>query len=153
MSRDRIERTVFVAAPLERVWAVVTRAEHIAGWFSDTAEVDLRPGGALTLGWKEYGTYACTVERVEPPARVPGRLAAVFAWRGPVHPDTPVGPANSTLVEFTLTAEGEGTRLTVVESGFTALDMSEAEQDHHREDNTDGWRIKTEELRAYAVAG
>jgi uncharacterized protein YndB with AHSA1/START domain len=142
MSRDRIERTVFVAAPIERVWAVITRAEHIAGWFSDTAEVDLRPGGSLTLAWKEHGTYACTVERVEPPA--------VFAWRGPVHPDTPAGAANSTLVEFTLAAEGEGTRLTVVESGFAALDMSEAEQDHHREDNVDGWRVKTEELRAYA---
>jgi uncharacterized protein YndB with AHSA1/START domain len=142
MSRDRIERTVFVAAPIERVWAVITRAEHIAGWFSDTAEVDLRPGGSLTLSWKEYGTYACTVERVEPPT--------VFAWRGPVHPDTPDTPGNTTLVEFTLAAEGEGTRLTVVETGFVTLDMSEAEQDSHREDNVDGWRIKTDELRTYA---
>jgi uncharacterized protein YndB with AHSA1/START domain len=139
MSRDRIERTVLIAAPPERVWALVTRAEHLAGWFSDTAEIDLRPGGSLTLGWKEFGTYACTVERVEPPH--------LFAWRGPVKPDT---PDDTTLVEFTLTPEGDGTRLTVVETGFTALDMSEAEQDHHRTDNVDGWRIKTEELRVYA---
>lgn len=139
MSRDRIERTVLIAAPLERVWAVVTRAEHLAGWFSDTAEIDLRPGGALTLGWKEYGTYACTVERVEPER-------AVFAWRGPVTP----GSDDTTLVEFTLTPEGDGTRLTVVETGFAGLDMSEADQDRHRSDNVDGWRIKTEELRVYA---
>jgi len=138
-SRDRIERSVLIAAPVERVWAIVTRAEHLAAWFSETAEVDLRPGGALTLGWKEHGTYACTVERVEPPT--------TFAWRGPIAPDR---PGDTTLVEFTLAPEGAGTRLTVVETGFAALGMSEAEQDHHREDNVDGWKIKTEELRAYA---
>ena len=42
MRRDRTERPVSVAAPLERVWAIVTRAEHAAGWFSDTAEADPR---------------------------------------------------------------------------------------------------------------
>ena len=31
---------------------------------------------------------------------------------------------NSTLVEFTLAAEGDGTRLTVVETGFAGLDTT-----------------------------
>jgi uncharacterized protein YndB with AHSA1/START domain len=143
---DRIERSVFIAAPPERVWAVVTQPDHIAGWFSDAgAEVDLRPGGAMVLSWKEFGTYRCTVERVEPPT--------LFAWSGTVHPDAPITPGSTTLVEFRLAAEGDGTRLTVAESGFDALDLPAEERQRHRADNTEGWRVKTEELRAYVEAG
>jgi uncharacterized protein YndB with AHSA1/START domain len=57
---------------------------------------------------------------------------------------------NSTLVEFTLAAEGEGTGLRVVESGFTTLDMSQDEQRERAEGNTDGWRIQLDGLREYA---
>ena len=32
---ERIEREVLIDAPPETVWAVITQAEHIAGWFSD----------------------------------------------------------------------------------------------------------------------
>jgi uncharacterized protein YndB with AHSA1/START domain len=143
---DRIERSVFITATPERVWMVVTQPDHLGGWFADAgAEVDLRPGGAMVLTWKEWGTYRCTVERVEPPR--------LFVWSGPVHPDGPGGPGNATRVEFHLAPEGDGTRLTVVETGFASLDMPEEERRRHHADNTEGWRIKTEELRAYAETG
>ena len=44
MVADRIEREITIAAPIERVWSILTEAEHIHGWFAD-AEIDLRPGG------------------------------------------------------------------------------------------------------------
>jgi uncharacterized protein YndB with AHSA1/START domain len=54
---------------------------------------------------------------------------------------------NSTLVEFTLSREGDKTRLRVVESGFAALS---AEPDRHRravEGNTEGWTRVLDEVR------
>ena len=65
---DRIERDVLIAAPVERVWELITSAEHLGRWFGDAgAEIDLRPGGPLSLRWREYGTVHGRVEAVEPP--------------------------------------------------------------------------------------
>jgi uncharacterized protein YndB with AHSA1/START domain len=113
MTTDRIEREIVINAPQDRVWAALTEAEHVAGWFGDAAEVDLRPGGKMVFGWKEFGDHHARVERVEPP----GFFS--YRWARP----TSVEPAegNSTLVEFTLVPEGAGTRLRVVETGFASL--------------------------------
>jgi hypothetical protein len=64
MATDRIEREIFINASQERVWAVLTEAEHLAGWFGDCAEVDLRPGGKLVFGWKQHGDHHALVEDV-----------------------------------------------------------------------------------------
>ena len=142
MVPEKIEREVMIAAPIERVWAVVTQPEHVGSWFGDAgAEIDLRPGGAIIIRWKEYGTGYGIVERVEPPR--------VFAWRGALIGHTEVRPDNSTLVEFTLTAEHGGTRLRVVESGFHTLAIPREEAAKQAEGNVEGWRIKTAELAAY----
>lgn len=140
---EQIEREVMIAAPIERVWAVITQAEHVGRWFGDAgAEIDLRPGGAIITHWKEYGTGYGIVERVDPPH--------LFAWRGALLGETEVRDGNSTLVTFTLTSEGDHTRLRVVESGWDRLDMPAEEQLKHVEGNAEGWQIKTEELREYA---
>jgi uncharacterized protein YndB with AHSA1/START domain len=57
MDHDRIERKALINAPQERVWELLTEAEHLGRWFGDAgAEIDLRPGGAMTLSWEEHGT-------------------------------------------------------------------------------------------------
>jgi uncharacterized protein YndB with AHSA1/START domain len=146
MIPEQIEREVVIAAPIERVWAVVTQPEHVGTWFGDAgAEIDLRPGGAIIIRWKDYGTGYGIVERVEPPH--------VFAWRGALIGHTEVRPDNSTLVEFTLAAEGGGTRLRVVESGFQTLAVPADEAMKQAEGNVEGWRIKMDELAAYAAGG
>ena len=145
MVPDSIEREIVIAAPIERVWAVITRPEHVGSWFGDAgAEIDLRPGGAIIIHWREHGTGYGIVERVEPPH--------VFVWRGALLGHSEVRDGNSTRVEFTLTAEGDGTRVRVVESGFGTLDLPEEERAKQAEGNTEGWRIKMDELRDY-VAG
>ena len=49
MVPDRIERETLINAPSERVWALITEAQHLGRWFGDAgAEIDLRPGGAMT---------------------------------------------------------------------------------------------------------
>ncbi len=144
---DRIERDVLIGAPVERVWELVTSAEHLGSWFGDAgAEVDLRPGGALTLTWHGHAGIRGRVEAVEPPRR--------FAWRWlHVDADAPAEPtpANSTLVEFTLTAEGGGTRVAVVESGFDGLDVDIAARGELFAAHTGGWAAELGELVEHAT--
>jgi uncharacterized protein YndB with AHSA1/START domain len=143
---EQIERETVIAAPVERVWALLTDAEHLGRWFGDAgAELDLRPGGALSLSWEQHGTVRGRVVDVEAPRRFSYRWAVL---REP-HGSEPV-EGNSTLVEFTLEAEGDGTRLRVVESGFDKLFADPAKRDERAEDNRTGWGIELGELRDYA---
>ena len=146
MVPDKIERETFIAAPVERVWALITEAEHLGRWFGDAgAEIDLRPGGAMVMRWDEHGTSRGRVVEVAPHTRFSYRWAPFKDPGG----DEPV-EGNSTLVEFTLAPEGDGTRLRVVESGFAALDTSDEQRAENHKGNTAGWEYETGELRAYA---
>ncbi len=136
---DSIAREIVIDAPPERVWAIVTEARHIAGWFSDEAEIDLRPGGAMRLTWHGHGSYQGRVETVDPPH--------TFAFRWLRRHDVDAG---STLVVMTLSPEGASTRLRVVESGFGDLAWPEDEQVRHADENRVGWGVELDELRAYA---
>jgi uncharacterized protein YndB with AHSA1/START domain len=146
MVPEQIERETVIAAPVERVWTLLTQAEHLGRWFGDTgAEIDLRPGGAFSLSWEQHGTVRGRVVDVEPNER--------FSYRWIVIGDREHGDpveGNSTLVEFTLHAEGDGTRLRVVESGFDSLEAEAEKQTERVEDNRRGWGIKVADLREYA---
>jgi uncharacterized protein YndB with AHSA1/START domain len=143
MIADRIEQEILIAAPPEVVWELVTDPEHVGAWFGDAAEIDLRPGGDAALTREGHGTFLARLERVEPP-----RFFS-FRWARPK--DTPPAEGTSTLVEFSLSAEGDGTRLRVVESGFAALAVPEDERAQRFADNTEGWNIELGHLRDYAA--
>lgn len=146
MALDQIERETTIAAPVERVWELLTEAEHVGRWFGDAgAEIDLRPGGEIVMRWAEHGTSRGRVEAVEPNRRFAYRWAP-FRDPGGVEPVE----GNSTLVEFTLSAEGEATRLRVVESGFAALDCSDEQRANNLAGNTEGWALELGELSDYA---
>jgi uncharacterized protein YndB with AHSA1/START domain len=128
------------------VWALITEAEHLGRWFGDAgAEIDLQPGGAMLVRWSEYGASHARVVAVEPHTRFSYRWAPFKDPGG----EEPVD-GNSTLVEFTLQPDGDGTRLRVVESGFSTLDTSEQQRAENHKGNTEGWQLETEELRRYA---
>jgi uncharacterized protein YndB with AHSA1/START domain len=131
-----------IDAPLDVVWGVVTEAEHVGAWFGDSAEIDLRPGGEATLTWEKYGSFRARVEKVEPPNFFS------FRWSRPA--DTEVASGNSTLVEFSLSEEGDGTRLRVVESGFPQLEGTDDEKANYAAENTEGWEAELNDLREYA---
>jgi uncharacterized protein YndB with AHSA1/START domain len=139
---DRIERTVELAHPPEKVWAALTTAEGLAGWFGDEAAIDLRPGGPAQMRWSGQGfTAEMRVERVEEP------VVFGFTWHIYGLPDD---DPRRTYVEFTLESVGGGTRLTVVESGFAQLP-----EDAYRkayDGNTEGWAKELGELAAYLDA-
>jgi len=125
------------------VWAIVTEPSHVGRWFSDEAEIDLRPGGDMLLTWHGHGSYLARVEAVEQPHR--------FAFRWLRREGGRPGEGTSTLVEFTLTPEGAGTRLRVVESGFQQLVWAEADKARYADENAQGWIRELDELRDYAA--
>jgi uncharacterized protein YndB with AHSA1/START domain len=146
MVADQIERETVINAPVERVWKLITEAEHLGRWFGDAgAEIDLRPGGAIVLRWAGHGTNRGRVVAVEPPTLFSYRWAPFKDVGG----DEPV-EGNSTLVEFTLHPDGDATRLRVVESGFVSLATSDEQRAKNFDGNTRGWQRETDELRAYA---
>jgi uncharacterized protein YndB with AHSA1/START domain len=146
MTPDLIERETTIAAPVERVWSLITESQHVGRWFGDAgAEIDLRPGGAMVMRWSEHGEVHARVEDVDPPRRFAYRWAARNAG-----PGDELGAGNSTRVEFTLTPEGDQTRLRVIESGFAALDVDDQARAKHHAENVGGWAAELGELAAYA---
>jgi uncharacterized protein YndB with AHSA1/START domain len=143
---QQIEREVLIDASVEVVWSVVTEPEHISGWFSESVELDLRPGGEMTLQWSGHGSVQARVERVEPPELFAFRWVAGAAGQE-------LSAENSTLVEFRLSAEGESTRLTVVESGFSDLAGPEDENQRTYEDHQQGWTKELGELVDFVAEG
>jgi uncharacterized protein YndB with AHSA1/START domain len=143
MIPERIEREILIDAPQDVVWAIVTEPEHVGTWFSDAAEIDLRPGGEVSLTWDEHGTARAWVEKVEPPH------VFSFRWARPVEGEPREG--NSTLVELTLSAEGESTRLRVVETGFRELAWPEEAKAKYAEENSQGWDHELAELVEYVT--
>ena len=58
---DSIERTILIAAPIERVWDIVTTPEHMGRWFGD-AGAD-REGDVIKMRWAEHGEAELRVVR------------------------------------------------------------------------------------------
>jgi len=141
---NQIERETLIDAPLEVVWGVVTEPAQITRWFSDAAQLDLRPGGEGVLSWEQHGPVHLRVERVERP-----RLFS-FRWMHPAGSEPLEG--NSMLVEFTLSDEGGKTRLRVVESGLAALDWAEEEKTKYLDSHSRGWERHVGELDRYVAA-
>ncbi|WP_328907468.1 SRPBCC domain-containing protein [Streptomyces sp. NBC_00234] len=143
MSEDRIERETLIAASLDRVWTLVAQPGF---WVADEASLPgtvAREGESMVAKNPEYGTFPVRVEKVEPQTYLAYRWASAF-------PGKELSADNSTLVEFTLTPEGDGTRLRVVESGFAALAGSDELRSKAVKDNTGGWPQVLDALRVRA---
>jgi len=138
---DRIERTVEIAHPPDKVWAALTTAEGLSAWFGNEARIDLRPGGSAWMRWSQGETADMRVERVEEPA--------VFGFTWHIY-GLPEGDPRRTYVEFTLEPVASGTRLTVVETGFAQL--PEDVYGKAFDGNTQGWASELGELVQYLDA-
>src|SRR5262249_9672665 len=132
---DRIERTVRLARPPREVWPALTTASGLSAWFGEQATIDLRPGGAASITFTGGVTVEMRVERVEEPK------VFAFTWR---LPDLADDDPRRTHVEFTLDAEGAGTVLRVVESGFAQLPLDIRHETYHSHDQ--GWSRELGEL-------
>ncbi len=97
------EREILIAASPETIFGFLTDADKHILWDGTEAELDPRPGGVYSV--LVQGEYQSRGEFVEV---VPyERVVFTFGWDQPDHPI----PPGSTTVEYTLTAEGDKTRL------------------------------------------
>ena len=71
----RIDRSVTVGAPIERLWSAVSTADGLEAWLGGEVELDPRPGRPVLVRWPDGSTSRGLVERVEAPRRF------VFRWR------------------------------------------------------------------------
>jgi uncharacterized protein YndB with AHSA1/START domain len=91
----------------QKVWRALTEPELLAEWLLPVVELKLEPGAAFLFktqphpGWD--GTVNCRVLEIEPQKKLS------YAW---------TAPFLDTVVTFTLTPTGSGTRLSLVQSGF-----------------------------------
>lgn len=132
MSEDRIERDTLIDASVERVWSLVSAPGF---WVADPESIKgttAVEGESTVAKNAEDGDFPVTVVKVEPQSYV------AYRW-APATPGQELTESNTTLVEFTLTAEGDKTRLTVVESGFAALAVSEEVRAQTIKNLSDGW--------------
>jgi uncharacterized protein YndB with AHSA1/START domain len=142
-----IEREVLIDAPVEVVWRIVTQPDQIRQWFSDAAEIDLRPGGEGKLTFNMRATSSEATVRLQVVSVEPPHTFA-FRWDHPEGAEAREG--NSLLVEMTLTPEGGRTRLRLTESGFPALNRTEEEKAAYIYDHERGWDMHLASLRKYA---
>jgi uncharacterized protein YndB with AHSA1/START domain len=138
---DRIERTLELAHPPEKVWTALTTAEGLGTWFGEKATIDLRPGGTARMEWSSGDVANLRVERVEPPT--------VFGYTWHIY-GLPEDDPRRTYVEFTLERTEAGTRLRVVETGFSQL----SDEAYHKafDGNVRGWKSELDELVEYLDA-
>lgn len=146
---DRIERSIDVRATRARVWRALSDPAEFAEWFGIAVSGPFQPGARLrgtfigtsvdeevARAQQEHAgmSFDLVIERVDPEHRL------AFRW----HPGAPEpGDDNAadpmTLVEFVLDDTAEGTRVTVVESGFERIPL--ARRAKAFAGNNEGWRI------------
>jgi uncharacterized protein YndB with AHSA1/START domain len=145
-SIDRIEKTVVLRAPRARVWQALTDARSFGEWFGVELAGPFAPGarvtGRITNEDYQHVPFELTVERMEP--------ERLFAWRWHPHQvdagvDYSAEPA--TLVVFELADVADGTRLTVVETGFDSIPLARRATAYRG--NDEGWAAQVVAIERY----
>ena len=94
--------------PPEKVWRALTDPVLLAEWLLPVIDFHLEPGAAFTFKTQAYpgwdGTVSCRFVEIETHRRLS------YTWDVPFL---------ATVVEFTLAPTPSGTRLSIVQSGFT----------------------------------
>ena len=138
-----IRHSVFIRAPRAKVWAALTTAQALDAWWGTRgSEIDLRPGGKLTLRWRAWGPEQdinadreCDLVEVLPPKRF------VFRWGETAD--------MMTTVEFDLEERADGTLLRLREHGFAPT----AKGRESFEGNSLGWGEASTLIKFYVEHG
>jgi uncharacterized protein YndB with AHSA1/START domain len=143
---DRIEKTIELKAPVDRVWRALTDHAEFGAWFRVELDGPFAPGETST-GRIAYPGYEHLIWEAKIAAMERPRLFS-FTWHPyAVDADVDYSGETPTLVAFTLEPIVQGTRLTVVESGFDAL------PEHRRalalRMNEGGWATQMGNIQAH----
>ena len=143
---DRVEKSIEINAPIERVWRALTDHKEFGAWFRVRLDgpfvVGSRSRGQMTYPGFEDFPWDARVLVMEEPHRF------AFEWPHIEAADEDADQAPWTRVEFTLAPIPAGTRLTVVESGFDALPPERRVEFMRR--NEQGWAEQAGNIKAHA---
>lgn len=140
-----IERSVYLNAPIEKVWRALTDHQEFGAWFRVDLEGPFRIGkttfGEMTFPGHEGLPFWVRVEVIEEPHH----FSFVWPMDETVSPDDLDVNRKITRVEFTLQSSGEGTTLKLCESGFERLPEDKRLQAFR--DNEGGWDIQIQNIQ------
>lgn len=143
---DRIEKTIELKAPIERVWRALTDHNEFGEWFRVKLDGPFVLGevstGRITYPGYEHIKWNATIKQMEAPR--------LFSFRWPhegIEPEADGSQDATTLVEFRLEATSNGTRLTIVESGFDALPANRRTEAFRG--NESGWEEQMKNIQAH----
>ena len=130
MRKLAIERSIWIAAPRERVWQAVTDPAQIAQWFAPGTSF-AQNGNTICVRIGATDIEVAVIELVDPPRQITTRNL----------------PDRSITTTYTLEEENGGTRFTVTETGFESL-SEDARKERLAQDDK-GWEMALENLKAY----
>jgi uncharacterized protein YndB with AHSA1/START domain len=157
MSTDRIEKTILLRAPQERVWRAISNAKEFGSWFGVAFDAPFAEGAHLTgkivpttvdaevaKMQEPYSgkTFEWTVERIEPMRRISFRWHPYAVEEGVDYSKEP-----TTLIEFDLAEAAGGILLTITESGFDRIPLSRRAKAFAA--NEGGWEKQTQLIEKY----
>ena len=133
---SRIDRTIEVKAPPDRVWRALTSAEELSAWFQVSIEGAIAPGTEVWMT-SVHPQHAGQRFRVRITEMIPPRRF-VWEWHpGEVDPGVDYSREPRTTVTFTLEPTARGTRLSVSETGFDEISLARRAKVY--KDNSQGW--------------
>jgi uncharacterized protein YndB with AHSA1/START domain len=159
MSTDRIEKSILLRAPRERVWRALSDSGEFGTWFGVRFDGPFTPGATVTgvlVGTKADPEVAkaqkqheglrmeITIERMDAERVFSFRWHPFAVERGVDYSAEP-----TTLVEFVLEEAPEGVMLTVTESGFDRIPL--ARRAKAFEANEGGWSAMVKVFEAHLV--
>lgn len=143
---DRIEKTIDLKAPVERVWRALTDHREFGTWFR------VRLDGPFVVGQESTGNITYPgYEHVRWTARVVDMQAPTlfaFTWHPyAIEPGVDYSGETPTRVEFRLTPIPAGTRLVVIESGFDQIPAHRKPEALRM--NEGGWTAQMQNIAAH----
>jgi uncharacterized protein YndB with AHSA1/START domain len=146
---SRIDRSIDIQAPPERVWRALTDKGQLSAWFQVSIEDDIVAGTEvwMTSVHPQHAGQRWPVRIVE---LTPSRRM-VWRWHpGEVVAGTDYSREPQTTVTFTLEPSAQGTRLRVSETGFEEIDLARRAKAHA--ENSQGWSEVLLWLQKYVEA-
>jgi uncharacterized protein YndB with AHSA1/START domain len=104
-----IQHRTFINATPDRVYETLTTGEGWDAWFTQGTTIDARPGGSIHFRFKDFGPDHISLEDG-------GAILVMVAGEKFVYQWTP--GETTTTISFTLMKLGEGTLVSIVESGY-----------------------------------
>jgi uncharacterized protein YndB with AHSA1/START domain len=145
---DRIEKSIELNAPIEKVWLALTKHDQFGEWFRVKLENPFVVGeisrGPIAYPGYEHVIWEARIQKMEAPRYFS------FTWHPyAIDPKIDYSQEAPTLVEFQLEETPNGTRLVVIESGFDAL-PSDRKPDAFRM-NDRGWAEQLQNMKQYVA--